>query len=473
MNTRDVAEKDCLAPARLDLDGILALAVLIVPNIVSFVLLFPGYFQADHQTTIATIAMHRPSQWHSLTWGYLAYPFIYLSPHYSLYGLLQLLSFVACAWFGVFRIKRLGIIRRMTPLCTFYGLFPTYLLYNQLWGTDSCLAYILVLLTSLLIELTVRREEAIRDTAFDVRLMLVILFTTLLRKNAILISASLCVLLPLTFKENRLRAFSLGALPIVAAMLVNNLFFPLVLGAVPAASAGYSSTQELLSVPATQIARVYANEGEVPEEANAVLTKERSAQEWADAYIPYIADAAKRGLTLTPEFLGAWARVGMANPRIYLDAYVELMRPYWTFGKARGYRYGIGLSTDFGVWEDFTLRYSDSLREGYLSQFGQKRSKLYLWPQRSEKWVDKRLPRPLQWVFYDVLFNRGLPLWILILGGIVSARKRDYLIVAAPAICVMLSLLVFSPVAAFRYLLCCYYVLPLILLALWSWHCER
>lgn len=454
--------------ARIDRDGAVSLLCLTIPCIAAFAFFFPGYFQADHQTTIAKIATGIPSQWHSLTWGYLAFPLIYHSPHYSCYGIVQLIVFVLCTYCCAARLKQLGLLRWSTPFCAFFGLFPTYVLYNLLWGTDLCFAYAFMILTTLLIELCVLKEEALRDTSFCLRFALALLVATLLRKNAILINAVLCILLPCTYRSDRMRTLLICVVPTAIALLIDNFFFPVVIGATPSAS------QELLSVPSEQIARVYLYDGDIPADVDAILTKDRTAEEWADSYLTYCADLAKKDRELTPEFLGAWARLGLRNPQIYLDAYKELMHPYWTFGRADGYKYGIGFTTDFDVHEDFTLRYADQLRKGYVEQFDGEgaKSHQFLWPRRLEKWVDKRLPVPLRIAFYTILFNRGLPLVALLAGALLSLvakRGRDYLIIALPSICVMMSLYVFAPVASFRYLLSCYYALPIIMLVFPSW----
>ena len=75
-------------------ETLVSLSLLIVPNVICWLLLFPGYFQADHQESIARFLSGAPSLWHSMVWSLLALPLVYATPSYALYGLFQIALFV-------------------------------------------------------------------------------------------------------------------------------------------------------------------------------------------------------------------------------------------------------------------------------------------------------------------------------------------------------------------------------------------
>ncbi len=441
---------------------ILSLCVLIIPNVITWILLFPGYFQADHQSAIASLVAGEPRQWHSLIWAYLATPFFYFSPHYAVYGLAQIGLFVACAFFSIKRLVRIKLIKSMLPLSVFYGLFPTYLLYNELYSSDVCFAALLISLTAMLAEVVESRGKALRSVGFCLKVAVLCFFVLSLRKNALLIGIVLCVLIPLRFRRVWMGALVTFGGALLAAMLVDALF-PVLVGATP------SPSQEMLSVPSLQIAAVYANDGDVPEEANAYLTTIRSKDDWAFAYEPHTADLAKAGVQLTPEFIKSWIDVGMRNLGTYIVTYLQLEYPFWTLGNS-----GDNFSAvDFGIHEEFTTAIDGIPSKEYLAQFNGVEGKSDLWLKVMNLQTDfNNLHLPVLTDFYHlVMCNTGLPLWLLVIGLIITrkGRRLDYLTVGTPVACVLLSLLLFAPMPMFRYVIQVYYCMPILMVYL----CRR
>lgn len=89
-----------------------AASLLAIVSLSSLCVVWPGFLQADHQITIAEIAQGTPSEWHSLVWGYLAFPLIYLSPSYGCYGFLQITVFVVSIVFSMYRLEKNNIIKQ-------------------------------------------------------------------------------------------------------------------------------------------------------------------------------------------------------------------------------------------------------------------------------------------------------------------------------------------------------------------------
>ena len=441
-------------------EQIIALLLLLVPNLIAWVLLFPGYFQADHQLSMAKFINGSPDLWHSIVWTVLAYPLIYLSPSYALYGLLQIALFVACAYCSISRLVRLGLLRRMVPLAAVFGLFPAFVLYNELYSSDICFAVLLISLTSMLVEIVETRGEAFRGRGFCIRLLLVCFFVVSLRKNAVLAGVVLCIVVPLTFRSVWKRALLAIAGGVVAAVLLDAALSP-VLGV------KQSPSQELLSVPSLQIAATYNKGGVIPEDANRYFTAIRSEGDWAKAYSPDTADAAKQDVVLTPEFVWRWAELGLRNPGIYFRTYTQLEYPFWSLVN-EGETY---MGVDFACNEEFTHLPLQSGHESYAAQFDGVEAKSTLWrvPSRLQFIVEQlRLP-VLTDLYHLVFFNRGLPFWVVAIGIILSrggSRRGAFSIVAIPVICVIVSLLVFAPVPLMRYAMQSCYSLPVLLVYL-------
>ena len=431
-----------------------SLIVLAVPNLVTWALLLPGYFQADHQARIAQFLSGEPSLWHSMVWTVASFPFLCLGPSYALYGLFQIALFVASVYFSVRRLVRLGILKGMVALSALFGFFPSFLLFNQLYSSDMCFASLMILLTSMCIEISESKGECLRDNRFCLRVAVVCFLVLSLRKNALLVGIGLCVI-PVVFRPVWRRAIVtfLGAL-IVAVGLDASL--PILVGAKP------SPSQEMLSVPSLQIAATYAAGGDIPESADRFFTSIRSAEEWSAAYVPGTADYAKRDVKLSTEFVVHWIETGIRNPGTFVSSYVQLEYPFWSLvDTSENY-----LSTDFGCHDEFTHAFIAAGHDSYESQFGGLDEKSVLWkkPMSLQGMVDSfRIP-VLGDVFYILLFNRGLPFWVVLAGAVTSARgkRRNFLIASLPVACVILSLLMFAPMPLIRYAMQAYYSLPLL-----------
>lgn len=436
---------------------LISLALLAVPNIIAWVVLYPGFFQADHQYSMGLFIRGELDQGHSLVWCALAYPFIYLSPSYALYGLVQIAGFVTAVFFAIRKVKRVKVIKSMVPLSALFGLFPTFLAYNELYSSDICLAYALLYITALAIELVQTKGEAIRSLSFKLQLAGILALAICLRKNAPIVGVLLLLMIPfMGALQRRRECVSTIACGLALGLLIDLFIFPTVLHAKP------SRSQEVLSVPATQIARVFAYEGDVPDEASSLLSI-RSAEEWAEAYEPFIADFAKDGLNLSADFIKDWAIVGVHNPKAYLYAYLELEYPFWTFG----YVPHAQTEVDFGEHDIFTEHSTKGeARPEYLAQFNGTEGKSWLWRELGnlpDVTMGLHIPLVTE-ICSALLFNRGLPLWTVAMGICLSKKghRKEFLFVACPVLAIMLGFLMFAPVASMRYAMEAYYTLPLL-----------
>lgn len=384
--------------------------IVLIPHIVVYIILFPGFLQADHQSLIAHIAIGEPSQWHSLLWGYLFFPLIYLSSSFGLYGIAQTLIFVVCVIYSIKSLIDLNIIENKGAyvLAVVFGFAPTFLLYNELYASDIIFAYMLMPLTIQLIKLVLSHGVILKKISFDSSLIVLLFIVYELRKNAVLIPIFLFFILIFSYRiywKRILSVFSIVSVCIIGA----NFFWSDVINATP------SPSQEMLSVPAVQIGYVFAHDGDIPDDAYEYLTTIRSEKEWKDNYQFYSADKEKDSIELTPEFVKAWIEVGVNNPRAYLTAYVDLMHPYWQLVAASD---GLNIGVDFlnqGFFADSVCKHKQC-SEHFLSQF------LEPWSV-SRQWIEGIQGQILlqHWFILSdslvlIFFNRAIPLWIFLIG---------------------------------------------------------
>lgn len=441
--------------------------VLSIPNLLVWALVYPGFLQADHQNTIGAMATGTFDEWHSLLWGFFAYPFIYLSPSYSLYGLVQLSVFVVSVMYCLEKLQRLRLItaRAAWWLTVIMAISPTYLMYSMLYSSDVVFSVLLMPLTMMLIEIYHTQGQVLTRISFDVGLCLLLYTVTELRKNALLIVIFLFVILQIVFRHYW-KQTGLSLLCCVILIGSTTLFNNVILHSVK------SPSQEYLSVPVQQIGRAVKDDGFIPENAVQVLQRIRPLAEWGQDYTPANADPLKfnnkhrdmEKVSLSIDFIKAWIAIGLHNPVSYIRAYADLMHPYWQITANPSTRY---IRTDFSNHDEFTTHTcKQQCRPEYLAQFKGNHSAMQ---KRVASLVDSISNAHIP-VVTDainlVFFNRSLPLWVFLIGLIMMLRKKSalgYVMISTPVWSILISLLAFSPVASFRYALQMYYALPLLI----------
>lgn len=455
---------------------VLQFITLLVPNLIVLAIVYPGFLQADHQNTIAYMANGQFDEWHSLLWGFFAYPFLYLSPSIGIYGIVQLLVFAVSILYSIRSLQSMSIISNRSSwlLIGLFSLSPTFLIYNELYSSDVIFSILLAPLTVLLIKIWHTKGEILSHPHFLIALGLLYYVIFELRKNAVLIIVFGFMLTFSLFKMYRKQTLLLFT-GCITLIICTSMFNSLILHSTK------SPSQELLSVPVQQIGRAVADGGEIPMDAQTSLEKIRPMDEWKSDYHAENSDylkfnnkhPEKQKVTISPEFIKAWAKIGIKNPKSYIRAYIDLMYPYWQLGADRSTSY---IFIDFANHDNYTIiSCNGGCRSTYIEQFNGQNT---IWQERFGRidLIVDNLHIPALTDAIDLLFfNRALPLWLFATGLLIAIRKkmtRYYLLISLPLWCILLSLLAFSPVSCFRYALQMYYLIPP-LIAVMVFACKK
>lgn len=86
--------------------------LLAIPSLVMLWWAWPGFFQADHQMTIALLISGIPSKMHSILWAILALPFLYYTPSYGCYGFIQIACFAIAVSFTICRMVKIKVLTK-------------------------------------------------------------------------------------------------------------------------------------------------------------------------------------------------------------------------------------------------------------------------------------------------------------------------------------------------------------------------
>lgn len=470
MRRSEAMARPAIARLPVHADSLLACLLLVLPNILAWAYLYPGYLQPDHMLRVSEFVAGVPSSQHSLLWTLLATPFLYWSSNYALYGLVQIAVFVLCTYRTIAILQELRLVKTKWALALLYGLFPTFLWYNELYCSDIVFSYVVMLLTAYVARFVLRKEDAGASVRQYVVLTILLVVAALLRKNAILIPVGLAIAALFALRGSR-KPFVLScAISILLSLAIAALL-------AFATHATEDPKAESFAVPSFQIASVFYHDGSMSEEALQAFEAVRSPEEWAAQYalgvedISPSADYAKAGVTLTPELIGAWLETGMRNPGLYFDAWTELESPFWDARKVAWVTFidfyaNISYSEDYPFIAQSRILLGDSAQgETFLTM---------LCSEKNEHWdvlqfvyvhsINDSIP-PLRYLFILLLFNRALPLYVMLLCVFVSLLKRNSApaFLAVPVICIWLSLVFFAPVALMRYAMEMYYALPVLL----------
>lgn len=442
------------------------IGILFVPNLICWFLLYPGYFQADHQELIANIACGSPNQALSLVWGYLSFPFIYFTPSYAYYGIFQIMIFTFCIIFGIYRLRKCGFVQHPIVLTIFMGVFPTFLLYNLLYSSELFLAYFVFDITCLLIEYIKGMNNVKFCKSFWIWLFLFVSLACLIRKTAMLIPLCI-VLLSFVFKQKHFKQFMYVGISSLLCLFIVSESFSMMFSAEKASTGG-----AFACVPSYQVAGVYAKNGFIPDDAKYVFERIKPPEEWKREYEVASADGSLSNVDFNSDFLMAYLETGLYNIGSYIRSYLRLEGPLYLFSDSISFDFkdrDNGTKIDFGQWDGITLKYlnestsPDDLR--YLIQFNTQHSKL--WHQVPKKIIECHYSRyGLYPAIVDViLFNRALPFWVLLVGLLVSIKVKkikEFIFVSIPVFSIFIVFAFCCPVVLFRYIVEMYYTLPLI-----------
>lgn len=217
--------------------------------------------------------------------------------------------------------------------------------------------------------------------------------------------------------------------------------------------------QEAAAVPLQQMGRVLVTEGPMDAESRALMGKLLPEEEWKKAYSPYTVDFVKwhdefqRG-TLNEEkseFLRAWFRTGMENPRLYAEGWMTETYALWNLDPLEHHvqsRFGWALSDD--NTKAMKPADNDAMAVGDLPMPARLKSALALWSFEGSRFL-----------------GTGLSLWLTLLLAAVLYRERrsKYILMALPLWINAATLLVATPASAvFRYSFAFVLILPLLVM---------
>ena len=437
-------------------------ALIFVMYLPVFLAVYPGFFVYDAQDELMQVvtrsfSTHHPLV-HVLMLGGIIQAVYKLTGSYNAgiacYTVFQMLVMAGIFGWCIRKLEKWGVGKGYRILTTLYfGLCPVLVMFSLCSAKDGLFAGMLLIMTILLTELFKAPEEFWKQKGKLLLLLAASLGMMLLRHNGFYAFAVFSVLTVIYLKKDRKKA-ALYFGGILATYLVVSA------GLTGILRADASENQEMLTVPISQMARVYQNrKEELPPEEKELLYQ-YLPQEALEHYTPKVSDGVKvhfnnqayeadRG-----SFLKLWLKWGTENPFTYLNAWFMTSYGFWY------------PDTVIDVYRGntvFTYTYEDSSYFGYeVEQPGTRQSKLPLlseiYRKMSLEIFQQRIP------VVSMLFSPGFLFWMsaFILGFWGYRGRWEKVMALMPVMLCWLTVLL-GPTYLTRYVVYLWAVLPVIL----------
>ncbi|MDO4982535.1 MAG: DUF6020 family protein [Eubacteriales bacterium] len=365
----------------------------------------------------------------------------------GLYTFVQLIFMSACFAYTVAVLYREGIKRTaIIAVLALYLFLPYHASYSVTVWKDVPFGGMVLLLCTTLWQLLERSKQGEKTGAGLLSLFAFSAFgVCLLRSNGLYAFVLTLPFIIIVFRKQNIKITVIAAGTAAASILITGVVYPS-LNIRPA------DFVESLSIPAQQIARVIASDGELTGEQEELLSRIIDISAVKDTYNENISDPIKNLIRTTGdveylsahkgEYLKLWVNIGMSHPGDYLRGFIEQTKGYWY--------------PDVKYWSMST--YCDDCIQ-------------------LEIYKDRHLPDSIGRIFADVgfyspnlpivgsFFSIGLAAWVLLsmFSLCIVNRKYALTVIYIPVIAVLATLLIATPVyAEFRYAYSLFTTLPLL-----------
>ncbi len=448
---------------RIDLRSLgIRAAVIFLCFLPVFLAVYPGFFVYDAQEEYLQVVTrnfttHHPLI-HVLLLGGMIQLVYKLSGSVNLgiacYTILQMtVMSVIFAWcVEKLKLRGLGKISRIL-LTLYFGVCPVLVMFSLCSAKDGLFTGLLLVMVVLLQELCKEPEAFLKNWRKMTFLSVSTLGMMMLRHNGFYAFCVFALLLTFYLRKEIKKALIYPVGVILIYMLCNAVLTGLF-------HADHGENQEMLTVPISQMARVYADEKDtLPAKDKEILYQYLSDEALAH-YTPKVSDGVKIHFNNEAfaadkgSFFKLWAKWGASHPFTYLNAWFMTSYGFW---------YPDTIIDVYRGNTVFTFTYEDSSYFGYeVEEPGLRESKIpwldELYRKMSLEIAQQKLP------VVSMLFSPGFFFWMMLflLGYLCYLKEfKSVLPFALPFLCWLTVIL--GPTCLVRYVVFLWVVVPLLL----------
>lgn len=308
-----------------------------------FLAVYPGFFVYDAQEELMQVVTRNFTTHHPLVHVLFLGGIIQLvhkvTGSYNLgiacYTLIQMAVMAVIFGWCIQKLRQRGLKKGFEILLTLYfGVFPVLVMFSLCSAKDGLFAGMLLIMTMLLSDLIREPEQFFEKKRKIILLFLSSLFMMLLRHNGFyaFIPSTLLFVVYFICKKNR-RSYWKKLLVVLGGSIV--LYLLIHTGMTHLLSADSSENQEILTVPISQMARVYQAKKDVLPESEKEILYRYLSEEALENYTPKVSDGVKIHFNNQAyaedkkSFLGLWLQWGKENPFTYLNAWFMTSYGFW------------------------------------------------------------------------------------------------------------------------------------------------
>ena len=317
--------------------------IIFVMYVPVFLAVYPGFFVYDAQDELMQVVTRNFTTHHPLVHVLFLGGIIQLvhkvTGSYNLgiacYTLIQMAVMAVIFGWCIQKLKARGLKKGFEILLTLYfGVFPVLVMFSLCSAKDGLFAGMLLIMTMLFSELMREPEQFFKKKQKSFVLFLSSLFMMLLRHNGFyaFIPSALLFIFYFICKEDR-RNYWKKLLVVLGGSIV---FYLLIhAGMTHLLSADSSENQEMLTVPISQMARVYQAKKDTLPESEKEILYQYLPEEALENYTPKVSDGVKIHFNNQAyakdkkSFLGLWFQWGKENPFTYLNAWFMTSYGFW------------------------------------------------------------------------------------------------------------------------------------------------
>lgn len=330
-------EKNKEGKGKFFIVSFLGLLILWLP---SFLALYPGLYTYDaswqhDMYCMGEVTEHHPV-WHTYLLGWCTHLFENadgMNKGVFLYTSIQMLLMgLGCAYI-LYLLKRRNEPKWMRVFAlSFFGLFPTFVIFVFTDTKDSLFAVAVAAFLLLNLELFEDKKKFFENVGNMGMWGLLLFFVCTLRNNAVY---PLVIVLPFFIVSliksncNKKKAFLMLSISIVVLLIYK---FPIT----KAITVDGISDAEKLSVPCQQVMRVYTyHKEELTSDEIDFIEEAFDKDKWGMIYVPEIADATKGSLRLElfkenkTEFIKFWWKLFKKYPGEYINSFLDNTNAFW------------------------------------------------------------------------------------------------------------------------------------------------
>lgn len=419
---------------------------------------YPGNLSTDSIDQISQIFSSNYSNHHPFYHTMVIKLFIFMGLHLfgdinaavALYSVFQILFMAACFSFVILTLYQIGGDNKsVIAVLLWYTIMPFHIMYSfTMWKDVMFGGMVALFLTAIF-----RIQKSIGYTYVNWGLMIVGgIGVCLFRSNGLFAFTLSVICFAILFRKKQRKIFSILVGILVTAFILKHT-------ALGIFEINQPDTIEALSIPAQQIARVIADDGDVTNNQLFMLEQVVDVGQIKEKYNQGISDPIKYLVRLKgnqkylaenmTEYLKLYINIGIANPEEYIKAWIDETKGYWNGGYS-----------SYWIWDDGVYENELGITQSVRVNFVRKTFDNYLWLFFNIK--------PLQ-----ILICIGFYVWgCVILGYVCLVREnKEGFFCVFLNLAIIFSLLISTPVfSEFRYAYAVFCCMPLLLFT--SFHVE-